>query len=551
MNRKSSNPTLVHKYIGQSWRDPALEAIATGQLVYSRDVSLPDMLYGEIMHQPTFDAQIKSLDVLDVSSMSGVVTTVVDLENNFVGVVADNPFILPKALEAINIKWKTAPPLNHEAIMSQLDVERHREDNAFEHELLSSGDMSSAKESSKYHVAARYDTSFAAHGAIEPRSAVAWVREEKIEIYCGSQDPFFVQKLVAKAIGRNDDEVVVHSHRLGGGFGGRVRCQAAEEAAILSAAVSRPVRVQWDRETEFQNNYFQPPFSHYIDAGVTGEGDISHWEHDFVSSPIITGAVPKNIAWMVDMVVADEGTARGSLSPYEIENKKVRYSDIRTPVPIGAWRGLGAAPNTFAIESMIDELSVVASIDPLSFRLNNLPTANNKLVTVLQTVAEMASWGRSTAVNVGRGIACAVYKGETAVAIVAEIQIDHEEKGIRVNHVWCAHDSGLVINPDQVKNQIMGNIIWGCSMALKEQLNINEGAVDARNFDGYEILRHIEAPDISITLISSENTLPTGVGESAFGPVAPAIANAVFAATNRRMRRLPMDYALVFESPKD
>ncbi|MBT4891074.1 MAG: xanthine dehydrogenase family protein molybdopterin-binding subunit, partial [Rhodospirillales bacterium] len=409
------------------------------------------------------------------------------------------------------------------------------------HTLVSQGVVNNREAQSKHQIEGLFETSFAAHAAMEPRAAIVSVKKENAEVWCGSQDPFFVQRRVAKAIGRSASSVIVHPHRMGGAFGGRVPCQASEEAALLSQAVGAPVRIEWDRETEFAYNYFQPRFSHFIKAGITDEGQIDHWQHDFVSSPIITGLVPGNIAWIMDKVVADKGTARGSLLPYNINNQRVRYSDIRTPVSVGAWRGLGSAPNTFAIESMIDQLADTANIDPLSFRLKNLTSTQYRLAGVLKRVAKLAKWGSTSPVNIGRGIACAIYKNETYVAIIAEVEMDVAIKDLSIRKIYCVHDSGLVINPDQVENQIVGNIVWGCSMVLKEQITFAEGMVKQRNFDDYEFLRHSETPQMIIDLVKSDAP-PTAVGESAFGPVAPAITNAIFAATGIRVSRLPMNF---------
>jgi len=537
-----------YQAIGQSWKHHELEAIVTGQTVYARDVSLPDMLFGQVLHSPTFGSKIESVDDRAAKALAGVLDVVINKEKNFIGIVADSPLVLPEAIEAINVHWEISEELNQDQLDASLDVDEFRARDEFEHILASDGDIGAGKLRSQNAVAARYDTSFAAHAAIEPRSGLAWVRKNKVEIWCGSQDPFFVQQRVAKAIDRRVDDVIVHSHRMGGGFGGRIVCQASEEAAILSAATGRPVRVQWDRETEFQNNYFQPSFSHHINAGVTDEGTISHWQHDFVSSPILTGLVPPAIGWVLDKVMADEGTARGSLPQYQMTNRLVRYSDIRTQIPIGAWRGLGSAPNTFAIESMMDELASKSGIDPLKFRLQNLPSTSERLTAVLQRVAEISGWGQVSPKNTGYGIACSVYKNETAVAIVAKVHIDHDASELQVNKIWCVQDGGLVINPDQVKNQIMGNIVWGCSMALKEQITFDAGSVEQRNFHTYEILRHGESPEIIMTIINPTNAQSTAVGEAAFAPVAPAIANAVFAATGKRVRRLPMNFDNIYSN---
>lgn len=538
--------------IGRSWKHHELEAIVTGQPIYSRDVSLDDMVYGQVLRPPAFGATIKSVDTRAAKAMPGITVVVADEGNNFVmvvnfvGVVSADPFALPAALAAIDVQWDIPEGQDQDQIDNILDVTRLRGEDDFEHTLAEAGDIGAGQTTARHQNAARYDTSFAAHAAMEPRAGVAWVKKDTVEIWCGTQDPFFVQQRVALLTTRPVDDVIVHSHRLGGGFGGRVQCQASEEAALLSAAVGRPVRVQWDREAEFQNNYFQPGYSHFINAGVADDGAISHWEHDYVSSPIATGPMPKNIGWVTDRMIADFGTSRGSLPPYQFAHQRTRFSDIRTSVPIGAWRGLGAAPNAFAIESMMDELAAMAEIDPLEFRLQNLPAAGDRLSGVLHRVAELSAWGKgAVATDTGRGMACAVYKDETPVAVVAEVLVDHAARDLRVTEIWCAQDCGLIINPDQVENLVMGNIVWGCSMALKERLTIKAGAVEQRNFDGYEILRHHESPEMTVALIQSDSA-PVGVGESAFAPVAPAIANAVFAATGQRIRRLPVSYDDVF-----
>jgi len=536
--RKRAGP----KAIGESWKDPQLKAIVTGQKTYSRDIAISGLRYGHIIHKPTFHATLDTVDIGSAMEMKGIVAVVPSKENDFVGIVAENPYVLDEAVNAVSVKWAYQDDLGARAISDILDVERIRSANSFEHEILSEGDLNTGRSSSVRSIEARYDTSFSAHAAMEPRAATVWVKEERVEVWSAGQDPFFTQKQVAAAIGRNVEDIIVYTHRLGGGFGGRVRCQASEEAAILSVATGHPVRVQWDRTAEFQNNYFQPAFSHYISAGVTEEGKIGFWEHDFVSSPILTGAVPDYIAWIIDSVKADEGTARGCVSPYQIMNQRIRYSDIRTSIPAGAWRGLGAAPNGFAIECMMDELAVEAGADPLEFRLNNLSASETKIRGVLEAVAEMAKWRDSKSDNSKRGISCAVYKGETAVAIVADIEIDHKTKKIVVKRIWCAQDCGLVINPDQVEAQVEGNVVWGCNMALKEKMQFTDGMVNADNFDGFEILRHDEMPDIQVKLIQSDGTPPTAVGEAAFAPVAPAITNAIFAATGRRLRKLPITY---------
>ena len=547
--RHALNGTDRHQAIGQSWRHPELKSIVTGQMTYARDVSIPDMAYGAVIYPPAFGAGFIKADTAKARAIPGIIGVEINKGDGFVGIVgivADNPFVLADAIEALNVQWQVDENLNQTEIDARFDVEKIRADNDFDHTLLSSGDLAAGRQNARMRVAGRYDTPFMAHAAIEPRSGLAWVRDDKVEVWCGTQDSYFVQKRVAKIVGRKVDDVVVHTHRMGGGFGGRVPCQASEAAARLSATFNRPVRVQWDRETEFQNNYFQPRFSHYIDAGVTADGTISHWDHDVVSSSILTGLVPSFIGKVIDMAKADDGTVRGIIPQYTIPDRRIRYSAVRTPVPVNAWRGLGSAPNAFAIESMMDELAIKAGIDPLQFRLQNLPPDSDRLANVLRRVAEISGWGKPTLANTGHGLACAVYKDETAVAVVVDIQIDHTTREVRVTRVWCAQDCGLVLNPHQVESQIMGNIIWGCSMSLKEQITFAAGRVEQDNFHLYEPLRHASAPAVTVELVVPIDTAPSAVGEAALPPVPAAIANATFAATGRRNRRLPMTYENIF-----
>lgn len=530
-------PVIDGNAVGQSWRSPDLDAIVTGRMVYSRDVVAPGMLYGDVLRPPGYGAELVRVDGKRAETLPGVVAVVVDLDDNFAGVVADSPFALEAAVEAMKAEW-TVPETRD--LESALDVSSAWKTDDFEHEIVSDGSLQNGKAGAVRHLRGRYDTPFAAHAAMEARAAVARVRDDTAEIWCGSQDPYFVRGRVARRLGRDEDTIVVHPHRMGGGFGGRVPCQASEEAAVLSAAVGKPVRVQWRRETEFRHNYFQPAFSHAIAAGVDEAGRIAYWDHGFVSAPIIFGLVPKPLSTILDLFVADDGTARGAVPPYAIANRRIRYSDVRTEIPTGSWRGLGSAPNTFAIESMMDELAATAGTDPLAFRLDNLPAGDTRMAAALQKAATMADWTESHGPGSGLGIAGAIYKGETYVAVVAKVTVDSAAQTIRVDHIWCAQDCGLMVNPDQVENQIAGNIAWGCSMALKERMEFAGGTAAAGNFDGYAVLRHDEAPEVTIALIDPTGAAPSGVGESAFGPVAAAIANAVFNATGQRLRRLPL-----------
>ncbi len=547
----SMAPGRTPTAIGQSWSHPELLDIVTGKTTYSRDVIIPNMLHGAVVHPPVFGARIAEIDDSAARKLPFVVSVVADRRGNFAGVVTDNPFKLKEALEALQVEWETPGVPTQAQIEQQFDVDKHRAEEGFDHVVADTGDVDAAQARAAIRIQARYDTSFLAHSPMEPRASVVWVRPGRTEVWCGTQDAYFVRGRVAGITGQDQEQVIVHPHRMGGGFGGRLQCQPSEEAARLSQAVGRPVRVQWDRETELGHNSFQPIYSHSIDAGVAPGGRLTHWQHDFVSSPIIFGPMPELLGegWLasgavglMDRFVPDMGSARGAVAPYQAADKRIRFASVRSPLPTSAWRGLGAAPNAFAIECAMDELAHAAGVDPLQFRLGNLAGADARLADVLSKAAEMAGWPRDPGPDRGLGIAAAVYKDKTPVAIVAEVHIDRDLEEIRPTHFWCAHDCGRVVNPDQVRNLIEGNVVWGCGLALKERITVEDGAISETNFHLYEPLRHSEAAKVEIALIEPPAAPPVGVGESALPPVAPALANAVFAATGQRLRRLPMSF---------
>lgn len=537
--------------VGQSWRHPELHDIVTGKQLYSRDIAVPDMVFGAVKHPPSFGARIIDTSDNRVRKLPFVVTVVINKGENFAGVVTDNPFKLDEALEALHVEWDRPHVPDQTQIEHHYDVETHRANDNFQHTLADSGSDDSALHNTDATVNSRYDTSFLAHCPMEPRASIVWVRPDQTEVWCGTQDAYFVRGRVARIVGQDQEQVVVHPHRMGGAFGGRIQCQPSEEAARLSQSVGRPVRVQWDRETELSGNYFQPVFSHLIYASASEDGQINHWQHDYVTAPIMLGPMrellgrgrmAKGTISVMDRFVPDMGSTRGAEARYHANNKRIRFAAVRTPVPTSAWRGLGAAPNAFAIECVIDELAHNSGVDPLQFRLLNLSSADARLAEVLRVAAEMAGWPRQLGIDRGLGIASAIYKDLTPVAIVAEVHVNKSSKTILTPRIWCAHDCGRIVNPDQVRNLIEGNIVWGCSMALKERITVKNGTVAEQNFHLYEPLRHKESADVDITLIEPPDVPPMGVGESALPPVAPAIANAIFAATGRRLRRLPMSF---------
>ena len=528
-----------HACIGRSETPVDLAAIVTGRELYSRDMMVPGMLYGRVLRPPRPGAALAKANLEAAKNIDAVVDVIVDRGEDRVGVLTEDPSVLERAVAAIELEWDGGVSVEQAELERELDVERALARDDFEHTADSEGDPRRAAEAAVHRLRRRYDTPLWAHAAMEPRAGVVSVTPGNVEVWTGSQDPWYMEGLVAKVTGRRREEVILHNLRMGGAFGGRKRCQATLEAAWLSSAVGRPVRVQWSREEEFRDNCFQPPFSHFIDAGVDAEGRLTHWLHDFTACPIgfDSATIPRRLHWVADLV-GDPGTMRGSRVPYHVPDRRTRFSDIRIPIHTGQWRGLGASPNTTAIEVAMDELARMAGLDAIEFRLRNLGPGSERLAAVLREVALLSRWGEPVAAGRGRGVACAVYEEMTYVAVVLEVALG--DGRIRPLRAWCAHDCGLVVNPGQVTAQIEGNIAWGCSVALQERAEIRDGANANDSFETYPVLRQEDSPEVEVTLVEHDGDLPSGAGEPAIAATPAALVNAVFAATGTRHRRLPI-----------
>jgi isoquinoline 1-oxidoreductase subunit beta len=333
----------------------------------------------------------------------------------------------------------------------------------------------------------------------------------------------------------------VHACRVGGAFGGRTLVTVELEAALLARAAGVPVKLQWSRAQELQLGFHRPPSSHRLRARLAG-GRLQAWQHRFVSSHILftnAGLPP----WLqaVAGFFGDNGVARGAQLPYEVPRKHVAYAAERLPVFTGPWRGLGAGPNGFAIESMIDACAHHAGIDPLTFRRTHL-AQQPRLLRVLDRVAAAAGWGRPLAAaepgwRRGRGIACGIYKGTGYAAVVAEVKVELATRRVRAQQLWCAHDCGLVINPDAVRAQCEGNLVWGLAMVLGEQLPLAGSAVGG-SIGALGLPRLADVPPMQVLLVD-EGDAPGGAGETAIVAAGAAVANAIHAATGQRPLRPP------------
>jgi CO/xanthine dehydrogenase Mo-binding subunit len=507
-----------HRHIGRSQPTERIREIVTGApQLYAGDIRLPGMIFGLVLPANATPPEL-------ISGLRPVY-----LSDGRRGLLSDHA----GPLHAVTLDRAAA-----ERAMPEMDIDAAMQRGSLEHRLRSD----TVETASAWTLDRRYDIPFAAHAQIEPRAAVAqWHGKEaaiRLEVWTGTQDAFFVRETLARHFNLSAEHVLVHSCRIGGGFGARTIVRQELEAALLAQAAGRPVKVQWSRAAEFVDGFHRPPSSHRIRARLDSEGRITDWWHGFCSGHVIftSAAMPR---WMqaVTSFVKDPGVARGALPPYAAARMRVEFSDLRLPVDTGPWRGLGAGPNGYAIESAIDELATLAGQDPLRFRLANLDPQHGRLKACLEAVRNLSGWGAPVPAGRGRGIACGIYKESSYAAVVAAVEMAAGGTA-RVTHLWCAQDSGLVINPDQLRAQIEGNLLWGLGMVLTEKLPIESGRVAAYTFADYPLPTMDAMPAIDIALLEPPGAAPSGAGETAMVAVA-AITNAIAAATGRRVVSLP------------
>ncbi len=530
---RSQRPVATLDYLGRTVFSARNRRIVTGKETYSRDVRIENMHYGAVAHPPHLGALLTGFNTDAAMQVKGVVSVIT--HKGEVGIVAKTPLSAIRGLEALAPDWSPLSKSEADNIDQVLDVDRYIAAAAFDHEVVNQGSVSTGQAAARYTLNRRYDSPMAAHCAMEPRSGVAhWQiinNDARCAVWTGSQDAWAVRASISKSLSIPEANITVHNHSVGGAFGGRVMCQASLEAAWLSQQSQLPIKVQWSREDEFRYNYVGPQFSSRISAGVDEQGLISHWQQSVVASPILTSSlfVPKDLYWVANFI-PDPGTKRGMQPPYEIQNMSIEFADERLPMPTGPWRGLGAAPNTFAVELAIDELAALSDTDPLTFRQINLKDQrlNNCLDVLRNTLAlPLTSYG----------IASTIYKGVTRVAIAARWVED--QGSFRLAELICVQDCGRILAPDKVRAQIQGNLIWGIGMATSEKFILKNGTAATVNFDTYIMPRQHDIPAIEIILIDSLEA-SSGVAEASFAPAAAAIVNGLYAASGQRHYALPV-----------
>lgn len=502
----------------------------TGNAIYGHDVRLPNMAWGVIARPRIIGAVIDTVDQKDAATLPGVVKVVVD--GTFVGVVAETKAQAQTALNAMQIEWKLPEPLVSQAAIDAATTV----DPTTGVEIQRDGDAHTALAAAPKVYTREFRTPMAAHAHLEPQASVVDVRSDGVDAWVSTQVPAGMANAIAAALNRDVQSVIVHPVYLGGGFGRRLDEGLGVEAARLSAAAQRPVAIAWSRADEFHNGYVRPPTHHVMRGSLSADGTIEALSHHQASGDVLLTIFPPAVGTFLGW---DIGAVRGAKWYYTASAGRLMTAQrVALPVATSFWRGLGLLADGFAIESFIDELAEAAGTDALAFRLKHLPNSEfgTRMKATLEAVATRAGWQDGPPAGHAFGLACSADAG-TCVAQIADVSIENGE--VRVHHVYAAVDCGLVINPDGVVAQTEGGIMMGVSSTLIEALTVVDGAFGASNFDRYPLLRNRQAPDITVVIVPS-SAAPGGMGEPPIGPIAGAIANAVYRLTGTRPEQLPI-----------
>ncbi len=506
-----------------------MPAKVNGSAKYAIDVRIPGMVYGAISRSPVNGSKPTLLNADEIRKISGVIDLVT--LGHGIGVVADT---LEKALKVkaqLKIQWSTgAKAASHNseqayAEYTALVMDENRKGRSLE----AKGDLNNAlKDASKVY-SATYKNDYLYHAQMEPLNALVALAPDgsSAEVWCGSQAPDSAKAAAARVLGLDESKVTLYPHYLGGGFGRRSSTDYVEEAAALAKAVRKPVKLLWTREDDLQYGQYRPICLQYLEAGVDKAGNISAWKY------IISGT-------------GDNLLASGAEMPfYTLPDLQIELRAIDHGMRTKHWRAVGHGPNKYAIEAFIDEIAHDQKKDPYQYR-RHLMRNHPRALRVLETVAEMAGWGKKLPAGRAMGIAFAERSGSPGAG-VCEISLDRATGKIKVHHIWAAVDGGVIVQPDNAKAQTEGSLLMGLSSLFYESITIKNGEAQQSNFHDYPILRMEDVPEtLEIKFIDSQEA-PSGLGEAGLPFIGPAVANAFLALTGKALRHMPFTPEKILE----
>jgi isoquinoline 1-oxidoreductase beta subunit len=508
-----------------------------GRAEFGIDVKVPQMKIAAIAISPVLGGKPKSMSEAAARAAKGV-RQIVRIDNA-VAIVADHMWAAKKGLMAAAIQWDDGA----HAVVNSADIVRQLEEASKQPGVIArnEGDTQTALAGAAQRVDAIYQAPFLAHAAMEPMNCTVHLRKNGCDVWVGTQAPTLTQSVLAELTGLPKDAVKIHNHLLGGGFGRRLEVDGSILAVQIAQHVDGPVKVVWSREEDIQHDMYRPYYYDRLSAGLDASGKPVAWAHRVSGSSVFARYVP----FLFKNGLDADAVEAAAEPPYAFPNIHVDYVRVEPPgVPTAFWRGVGPTHNVFIVESFIDELAAVAKQDPVAYR-KALLGHNPRALGVLNLATQKAGWGRSLPSGWGRGVSLQFAFG-SYLSQVAEVEVA-ADGSIRVHRLVCAVDCGLAVNPDTIAAQMEGGSIYGLSAVLYGAITLSNGRVEQSNFHDYRPVRIDECPVIETHLVKSDES-PGGVGEAATAIVGPAVTNAIFAATGKRIRTLPIDTSLLKSS---
>ncbi len=542
------------KYIGKpvTRRDARMKV--DGSALYGIDVVLPNMRTAVILRAPGVGAKLQGFKAQEALKDPGV-EAVFEIPNA-VAIVAKSYWRARKAAEKVVVTWSATDAGVDSELLGAAYRERVGREAAVIHQI---GDEDAATKNAAKKIEAVYELPYLAHATMEPQNATAWVHDGKCDVWAPTQSPSLAAEVVRRVTGLSMGDISVKQTLVGGGFGRRIQQDYVEEAVHVAMRVKYPVKVVWSREDDMKNDGYRPKATSALRGTVDKDGNISSWSHRIATQSIVaqSGAFLAAFAPQATPIVAKMQmgalggglaglAARGGITdptsiegaaelPYEIPAFKIELAPIEPLITVGSWRSVGVSHTIFVVECFIDELANAAGQDPLEAR-RKLMKKGSPGLRVLDLAAEKAGWSTPARAGLFRGIAIAKAFNSWC-AEVAEVSVD-PVRGLKVERVVAAIDCGTVVNPDIVRMQVESSIAYGLSAAMRQEITFKKGVVEQSNFHDFPPLRIHEMPVVEVHIVDSQEP-PTGVGEPGLPPIAPAVANAIFAATGKRIRRLP------------
>jgi len=516
--------------IGQPTRRIDSAEKVEGKAIFGLDVKRKNLHTAVVAHPPVFGALVKSMNADKVKVIPGV-THVVELKSG-VAVVAENFWAAKKGRDALEVSWDLGPGagINTAALATQF-----RETAKTPGKPAKKADNTDAMKGAAKTIVAEYHAPFLAHAPMEPLNCTVEVRADGAELWVGSQFQGVDQAAAAKELGLKPEQVKLNTMLAGGGFGRRANpvSDYVVEACEIARKVKVPVKVVWTREDDIRGGFYRPMYAHRVEVGLDAQNQVAAWNHTIVGPSIVAGT-PFEAMIVKDGI--DSTSTEGVVdTPYAIPNLNVTLHTVNPGVPVLWWRSVGHSHSAFVMETMMDELAAAAGQDPVAYR-RALLAGKPRVARVLELAASKAGWGSPAPAGRARGVAVHESFGSIC-AQVAEVSLDGND--IRVHKVTAAYDCGRVVNPMSLEAQLQSAIAFGLSAALYGEITLKDGRVEQSNFHDYRVLRMNEMPLVEVHVVPSD-AAPTGAGEPGTPPVAPAVANALYALTRKRVRTLPL-----------